>query len=173
MGERGGEIDHPDCRIDGGRLHRGDLVLPQRLAYDVEAGCQRRIAEAALSLPWPCAPDRGGEGLFRVDKLSLRLRQCTCQNGDRFTGPGHGSPPPLSSSVAAPSCTIRFPDRSSGSASPRFSRHRRTRAVSSAPMMIRASEPPMKARRFDGAAPTGCIVPCDIWHLLLVKSTPF
>src|SRR5215467_4657431 len=54
----------------------------------------------------------------------------------------------LSSSVAAPSCTMRFPDRSSGSASPRFSRQRRTRAVSSAPMMIRASEPPMNERRF-------------------------
>src|SRR5262245_59531667 len=46
----------------------------------------------------------------------------------------------LSSSVALPSCTMRLPDRSSGSASPRFSRHRRTRAASSLPMMIRASE---------------------------------
>src|SRR6266540_6739243 len=52
----------------------------------------------------------------------------------------------LSSSVAAPSCTMRLSDRSSGSASPRFSRHRRTRAASSLPMMIRASEPPMKLR---------------------------
>src|SRR5262249_14713777 len=52
----------------------------------------------------------------------------------------------LSSSVAAPSCTMRSPDRSSGAASPRFSRQRRTRAASSAPMMIRASEPPMKVR---------------------------
>ena len=50
----------------------------------------------------------------------------------------------LSSSVAVPSCTMRLPDRSSGSASPRFSRQRRTRAASSLPMMIRASEPPMK-----------------------------
>ena len=52
----------------------------------------------------------------------------------------------LSSSVAAPSCTMRLPDRSSGSASPRFSRHRRMRAASSLPMMIRASEPPMNPR---------------------------
>ena len=52
----------------------------------------------------------------------------------------------LSSSVAAPSCTMRLPDRSSGSASPRFSRQRRTRAASSLPMMIRASEPPMNDR---------------------------
>src|SRR5262245_5443087 len=53
----------------------------------------------------------------------------------------------LSSSVALPSCTMRLPDRSSGSASPRFSRHRRTRAASSLPMMMRASEPPIKLRR--------------------------
>src|SRR6516165_3010373 len=52
----------------------------------------------------------------------------------------------LSSSVAAPSCTMRSPDSSSGAASSRFSRQRRTRAASSAPMMIRASEPPMKLR---------------------------
>ena len=54
----------------------------------------------------------------------------------------------LSSSVAVPSCTIRLPERSSGSTSPRFSRQSRIRAASSLPMMIRASEPPMKVRRF-------------------------
>ena len=42
---------------------------------------------------------------------------------------------------------MRLPDRSSGSASPRFSRHRRSKAASSPPMMIRASEPPIKERR--------------------------
>src|SRR5262245_14612000 len=52
----------------------------------------------------------------------------------------------LSSSVAAPSCTMRLPDKSSGSASPRFSHQRRTSAASSVPIMIRASEPPMKLR---------------------------
>ena len=53
----------------------------------------------------------------------------------------------LRSSVTTPSWTIRLPDRSSGSTSPRFSRHSRSRAASSSPMMIRASEPPMKERR--------------------------
>ena len=53
----------------------------------------------------------------------------------------------LRSSVTFPSCTMRLPDRSSASASPRFSRHRRIRAASSLPMMIRASEPPMNERR--------------------------
>src|SRR6516165_1589474 len=53
----------------------------------------------------------------------------------------------FSSSVANPSCTMRLPDRFSGSISPRFSRHSRRRAASSLPIMIRASEPPMKCRR--------------------------
>ena len=44
---------------------------------------------------------------------------------------------------------MRLPDRSSGSTSPRFSRQSRSRAASSSPMMIRASEPPMKLRRSD------------------------
>ena len=52
----------------------------------------------------------------------------------------------LRGSVASPSWTMRLPDRSSGSASPRFSRQRRSRAASSVPMMIRASEPPIKVR---------------------------
>src|SRR5260221_10856343 len=53
----------------------------------------------------------------------------------------------LSSSVAAPSCTTKLPERSSGSASPRFWRQSRTRAASSRPMRTQASEPPMKERR--------------------------
>src|SRR5262249_9137894 len=57
----------------------------------------------------------------------------------------------LSSSVAAPSCTTKLPDRSSGFASPRFSRQSWIKAASSLPMMMRASEPPMKARRVSPA----------------------
>ena len=60
----------------------------------------------------------------------------------------------LSSSVALPSCTMRLPDRFSGSASPRFSRHSWTKAASSLPMMMRASEPPMKERRWAEVAVT-------------------
>ena len=54
---------------------------------------ERRIAEAALPLPWPSGPDRGGQRLFRVDQLGLRLGQGRGQRRDRFTGPGHGRPP--------------------------------------------------------------------------------
>src|SRR6266508_14528 len=61
----------------------------------------------------------------------------------------------LSASVATPSWPMRLFDRSSGSASPRFSRQSRTNAVSSVPMMIRASEPPMNERRLaDGVIHT-------------------
>src|SRR5258708_2544610 len=63
----------------------------------------------------------------------------------------------LSSSVAEPSCTMRLPDRSSGSASPRFSRQRRTKADSSLPIMMRASEPPMNERRLSYALVQGGI----------------
>jgi len=38
-------------------------------------------------------------------------------------------------------------DRSSGSTSPRFSCQSRSRAGSSSPMIVRASDPPMKDRR--------------------------
>ena len=43
----------------------------------------------------------------------------------------------LRSSVTTPSWTMRLPDKSSGSTSPRFSRQSRSRASSSSPMMIR------------------------------------
>jgi hypothetical protein len=43
---------------------------------------------------------------------------------------------------------MRLLDKSGGSASPRFSRQSRRSASSSSPIMIRASEPPMKVRRF-------------------------
>src|SRR5262249_16893134 len=91
----------------------------------------------------------------------------------------------LSSSVTTPSCTIRLPERSSGSASPRFSRHRRTRAASSLPMMTRASEPPMKELRlsydflqipaFILSAPARRVlvdVIYDIWRIMRQEQKP-
>src|SRR5262245_13176932 len=51
------------------------------------------------------------------------------------------------------SWTTRLPARSSGSASPRFSRHSWIKAASSLSMMIRASEPPMEERRSNGVGP--------------------
>src|SRR5215212_4786580 len=71
-------------------------------------------------------------------------------------------------SVATPSRTTRLLDRSAGSTSPRFSCLRRRRAASSLPMIIRASEPPMKSRRLgtDGEVWVGkmsicMLLPCS------------
>src|SRR5580700_8531671 len=55
-------------------------------------------------------------------------------------------PAPVQVLSDGPSWTMRLPDRSSGSTSPRFSRQSRTRATSSLPITIRASEPPMNVR---------------------------
>ena len=65
----------PEAVVDCGGLHGGDLVLAQRLAHDVEAAGERRIAEAALPLPCPSGPDRSGQRLFRIDQFGLRLGQ--------------------------------------------------------------------------------------------------
>ena len=46
--------------VDGGRLHGRNLMLPQRLAHDVEAAGEWGIAEAALPFPYPAGADRGG-----------------------------------------------------------------------------------------------------------------
>ena len=73
--KHGGQIDDACGLVDRGGLDRGDLVLPQRLAHDVEAARQGRIAEAAIPLPWPPAADRGGQRFFRVDEFGLGLGQ--------------------------------------------------------------------------------------------------
>src|SRR6266404_2298055 len=54
----------------------------------------------------------------------------------------------LSSSVAEPSCTRRLPDRSSGSASPRFSRHKRLVAPHNDPGVRAPNERPAAFIRF-------------------------
>src|SRR5262249_29948039 len=86
-------------------------VLPQRLAHDIEPAGERRIAEAALAVPWPAAADPCRERLFRIDEFDLGLGQGRSQRRDRFTGSGHGSPPspanqsslpPISSAVLSP-----------------------------------------------------------------------
>ena len=56
-------------------------------------------------------------------------------------------PAPIELLGYPPELTMRFPERSSGTISPRFSSQRRRRAASSLPIITRASEPPMKVRR--------------------------
>src|SRR5262245_33007204 len=93
VGERGGQMDHPGGLIDRGRLKGGDLVLTQRLAHDIEPTGERRIAEAALAVSRPAGANGSGERLFRIDEFGLGLGQGRGERRDRFTGPGHGSPP--------------------------------------------------------------------------------
>src|SRR5262245_66257104 len=93
MSQRGGQIDHSDRMVDGGRLHRRNLVLAEGLAYDVEATGEWGIAEPALALPWPAGADYRREGLFGIDQFGLSLGQGRGQRRDRFTGSGHGRPP--------------------------------------------------------------------------------
>src|SRR5262249_23825680 len=69
------QIDDASRLVDGRGLYRGDLVLTQRLAHDVDAARERRVAEAALPFPWPAAPDGCGQRFFRIDELGLRLGQ--------------------------------------------------------------------------------------------------
>src|SRR5262249_62032513 len=68
-------------------------MLTQRLAHDVEPARERRIAEAALAVPGPAGADGSRERLFRIDEFGLGLGQGRSQRRDRFTRPGHGSPP--------------------------------------------------------------------------------
>ena len=48
MGERGGEADKSGLVVDRGGLHRRDLVPAKRLAHDVKAARQRRIAKGLI-----------------------------------------------------------------------------------------------------------------------------
>ena len=73
MRKRGGQIDHAGGLVDGGRLHGRNLMLPERLAHDVEATRQGRIVKAALALPRPARPHGSRERLFGIDQFCLRL----------------------------------------------------------------------------------------------------
>src|SRR5262249_5899385 len=98
--------------VDGCRLDSGDLVLPQRLAHDVEPARERRIAEAAFVFPWPASADGGGQRLFWIDEFRLGLGQGRGQRCDRFTGPGLGlTPSPEHQSSLPPIPSALLPRR--------------------------------------------------------------
>src|SRR5262249_32105032 len=109
--------------------------------------------------------ERPGQHEFGLEYCSCILHnaiECGRHPGDGRMLVLRSYPRRLSSSVAAPSCTTRLPDRSSGSASPRFSCQSWIKAASSLPIIILASEPPMKVPRSEGVAVTTRIVPSDI-----------
>ena len=90
---RGGQIDHPSGLVDGGGLHRGDLMLPQRLAHDVEPAGERRINGSYAPLPQGLAgPDRGRRADFPgLTSSAWALASAEARAADQFTGSGHGS----------------------------------------------------------------------------------
>ena len=94
MRERGGQIDHAGGLVDGGRLNGRDLMLPERLAHDVEATGEGRIAEAALALPGAAGPDRVAVSDFSgLTRSAWALASAEARAATDFTGSGHGSPP--------------------------------------------------------------------------------
>jgi hypothetical protein len=126
------------CRTFGERPGEHELGLEHRpgtLDHAVQGGCQK--------------PDHW--------MLDPPLDRCDHLAGVALV------PMPVRASVAFPSCTRRLPVRSSGLASPRFSRQRRRRAASSLPMMMRASEPPMKSRRVLHGADLGIAYPSSVF----------
>src|SRR5262245_34490516 len=93
MGEHGGQVDHAGCWIDGGCLHRCDLVLAERLAHDIEPAREWCIAESAFGFSGTAGADDGHERLFWVDEGGLRLGKRRGECCDCLTRPGHGPPP--------------------------------------------------------------------------------
>jgi hypothetical protein len=71
-------------------------------------------------------------------------------------------PSPIEVFSGGPELRHEESDRSSGSTSARFSRHRRSRAASSSFIIVPASDLPMKKRR-------GALVFNSAWHFLLLK----
>jgi hypothetical protein len=86
MGERGGETDESGP-VDRGRLNGRDFVAAERLAHDVEAARERRIAKGLIMIARVGRPDGRNQRLLRVDEFGLCLRQRRRDCPDRFTGP--------------------------------------------------------------------------------------
>jgi hypothetical protein len=82
MGKRGGEADEARLLVDR-RLKGRDLVGAERLAHDVEAARERRIAKGLIMIARMGRPDGRNERLFWIDELRLRFGE---RGGDRGQG---------------------------------------------------------------------------------------
>jgi hypothetical protein len=82
MRQDGRQIDEAGCLVDRRGLHGGDLMLTKRLAHDVEATRERRIAKGAFPFARSASSYRGGERFFRVDEFGLGLRQGCGKRGN-------------------------------------------------------------------------------------------
>ena len=84
MGERRGEADETRLFVDRGRLHRRDLVAAERLAHDVEAARQRRVAKRLIMIARMGGANGGDERLLWIGELRLRLGERGGDRPDRF-----------------------------------------------------------------------------------------
>ena len=149
----GGEGDlHPFAAAGDYRKHRRSALVTHMLCCSCgiyfSAAASSEKAQGSMNLASKTAPvafDQAVKGGRHI--ADQRVPDALLDVVDHLSGVAL-IPMPVQVLCDPPSWTMRFPDRSSGSASPRFSRQSRSRAASSAPMMIRASEPPMKCRRF-------------------------
>jgi hypothetical protein len=75
MSEQRGEIDQAGRLVDGGRLHRGNLVLAKNLAHNIETARQRRITKGLVRPIGSVPADSGNKRLFWVYQRALGLCQ--------------------------------------------------------------------------------------------------
>jgi hypothetical protein len=69
------QIDQSRCLIDGRGLYDCNLMLAQRLAHDVEAAREWRVAKGPLALPSPAGVDCPRQRLFGINEFGLGLRK--------------------------------------------------------------------------------------------------
>ena len=85
MGKRRSQANETRLLIDCCHLHSGDPVAAERLAHDVEAARKRRIAKGLIIVARVGRANGGGERLFRIGELCLRLGERRGDRPDRFT----------------------------------------------------------------------------------------
>ena len=91
--ERGRQSDQAAVPVDRGALDGRDLMLAQAFADDVEARGEGSIAKGPLALARERRLDGGGQRLFRIGDLGLRLGECRRQRADLMAGSLHDAAP--------------------------------------------------------------------------------
>src|SRR5215468_4064537 len=94
MRQNRAQPDNASTLVNRGNLHRGDLMLAQGLADDVEPARQRGITESLFSPTLPIRTNGPDQRFFWVDEMRLGLSQCRSDRTDRLARPLHDDPPP-------------------------------------------------------------------------------
>jgi hypothetical protein len=81
VGENRGETNETCLVVDARPLDRGDLMFSQRLADNLKAAGQRRVAECPIAFPGKGGMYGRDQRLFRVDELALGFGQ-RARNGN-------------------------------------------------------------------------------------------